>query len=357
MVLHKGSKAFHQLLTELHTGDRVPRERVCEAAGWAEVSLKTYVNKNKLARFLRELPDGNFLVLRAGPVLSEDEVERALTQVTPMAISLEKGIEIFGEHVQCKLTIELGRGAVGHVWEAERGSDLFAVKILNPRPDLLEPTRLTNVQRRFERESANGSKLRHEHIIKHLDHGWLSKHPFLVMERAARSVGDILATEGARSAAEARSVLLDVIPALSYLHESDCIHRDIKPANLLVTDRGFVLGDLGIVQWSDLNPEFTDAGTITDASVQLGSWFYMAPEQRHNAHDVTPASDIYALGVSLFEMLTNTRGEPAAFAAGEVPPTPSWSAAHSWIVRMTSFRAGKRPPLSEVLDWCKSALL
>ncbi len=108
----------------------------------------------------------------------------------------------------------------------------------------------------------------------------------------------------------ARFVIRECAAGLKYLHDMGCVHRDVKPHNILRFGDRYVLGDLGIVRWDDMNPAFTSAGTITKASVQLGSWYYMAHEQRVVPHEATAASDIYALGISWYEMLTGDTPDP-----------------------------------------------
>lgn len=350
MALTKGNAKFHAFLRSLKVGDVVTRARILKETEWADASLKAYLGKNKLARFLRPRSDGKFDVLRAGPHLEEQEVDRALTQVNPSTLVLAKGDALIGESgTAYRLTIELGAGAVGQVWEATTKQGLVAVKVLNPRPDLLEPTRLKDVAKRFRRESKNGLKLQHPHVVEHRDRGEISRVPFLVMERAGQSWADVLATEGAVERPRVAKILAETIEGLLYLHQQGCVHRDVKPANLLITERGTVVGDLGIVSWSDMNPDFTSAGTITNSSKQLGSWHYMAPEQLRAPHEATPFSDIYALGVTWYELLTRDVLSPAAFGAGAVPAIPAWPKARDWIVRMTSYEPSGRAALSDVL--------
>ena len=227
--------------------------------------------------------------------------------------------------------------------------------MLNPRPDLLEPTRIADVRQRFRREVKNGSKLDHPHIVRHLDFGEFSGEPFLVMERAVRSWGDVLDTEGPVAAGTVKAILRDALEGLAHIHGEGCIHRDIKPDNLLITNAGItVIADLGIVRWSDLNPDFTSAGTMTRDSMQLGSWHYMAPEQLAAPHDAIPASDIYALGVSWYELLMRDVLTPQHFIARELKPIPQWPEAREWILKMTTFDINRRPTLAALLAAARS---
>lgn len=98
----------------------------------------------------------------------------------------------------------------------------------------------------------------------------------------------------------------------------------------------------------DLNPAFTSAATMTRASVQLGSWFYMAPEQQQSPHEAVPASDIYSLGVSWYELLTKSLPSPAQLAAKKYPPASDVSAVNELISAMTSFDPSDRPDLERI---------
>lgn len=223
------------------------------------------------------------------------------------------------------------------------------MKVINPRPDLLQPTVFGNVRDRFRRECRNGLKLAHPALVKYEDIGEHEGNPFLVMELAEASIGDVLRAQGQLGAAEAAGIIRLCAQALAYLHNQSCVHRDVKPDNLLQADRGVVLADLGIVRWSDLNPAFTSAGTLTRNSVQLGSWHYMAPEQHRAPHEAIPASDVYALGVTWYELATGDRRTRDEFIANAVPPAPVSADVNALIMRMTSFRAADRPLLDEVL--------
>ena len=219
--------------------------------------------------------------------------------MTPKITGYRRGDILAGKNDTYSLVKQLGEGAVGHVWSATSKSlGPIAVKILNPRPDLLDTANFPNVKKRFQREASNGSKLSHPSLIHILDQGDYRNAPFIVMEIAERSVDAILKAVGAFALDDAFPIIRACVDSLAYIHASHLIHRDVKPANVLKCDRGYVLADFGIIKWTDFNPAFTSAATITARSVQLGSWNYMAPEQQADPHEAVPESDVYALGVS-----------------------------------------------------------
>ena len=102
------------------------------------------------------------------------------------------------------------------------------------------------------------------------------------------------------------------------------------------------------MRWSDFDPAFTKGGSITRYSVQLGSWFYMAPEQQESPHDAVEASDIYALGITWIELLMGTVPAPQAVGAGAYQLPAIRKEVANLIQRMCSYDPATRPSLSEI---------
>ncbi len=150
---------------------------------------------------------------------------------------------------------------------------------------------------RFKREARAAASLNHPNMVAVYDTGEEDGRPFIVMEYVAgRTLRDVLRREGVlpHRAAEITS---DAAVALHYAHERRLVHRDVKPANIMVSNEGQVkVTDFGIAR--ALNSE-----TVTQTAAVFGTAAYIAPEQAQGL-DVDARTDVYSLGVVLYEMLT-----------------------------------------------------
>ncbi len=200
----------------------------------------------------------------------------------------------------------LGKGAQARVYLAfdTRNEVWRAVKVLASRF-----VRDEGVRRRFVQEADLLKRLSHRSLIDVLDVGVDGQVPFIVMELAAGgSMVEWMRRHGSPSPALACHVGLEVCDALSHVHEAGVVHRDVKPHNLLLrADGSLVLTDFGIAQVDDAR-EKTAAGTI------MGTFAYMAPEQRRDSHAVDGRADIYALGATLYTLLTLRTSSDLFFA-------------------------------------------
>ncbi|MCM2255348.1 MAG: protein kinase [Vicinamibacteria bacterium] len=216
-----------------------------------------------------------------------------------------------------RVIAELGRGGMGRVYLAAREDGAYAqqvaIKVIHRGMDT------EAVLRRFRTERQILATLVHPNVARLLDGGSLPDgRPYLVMEHVA---GDRLdAWCDARSlGVEARvRLVLDVCSAVSLAHRRLVVHRDIKPGNVLVTAEGVPkLLDFGIAKL--LDPE-ADGQTTTGHSLRLLTPDYASPEQVRG-EPITTATDVYALGVLLYELLTGQRPRPATGTLGALEAT------------------------------------
>ncbi len=350
------SKAHEKLTTFLRKykdGDEVPQSDLLKAMDWSPSTLRTYESKNKIAPFLVRINKKSFKALQNGNSIKSEEVFKYFTQTSPKTIVFTQGMNLRATQGSYRLVEKLGAGAVGHVWSADRMGKLFALKVLQPRPDLLDPSHIHNVCDRFRREAKNGTIIHHPNVIAYHDYGDYKGCPFLVMELAMSSLANQLQKIGKFSPTKSLNIVLECIEGLEHLHSQNCIHRDIKPANILFTERGYVLGDLGIVRWNEFHPEFTSAGTLTRASVQLGSWYYMAPEQSIDPSGSSYPSDVYALGITWFEILTGQAPNPQAVSAMRHGDACDLLEINNLINRMVKYEPKDRPLLAELKEKIK----
>ena len=121
---------------------------------------------------------------------------------------------------------------------------------------------------------------------------------------------DILAKEAPLDAARSVSIMLQISAAVAAAHEAGIIHRDLKPANIFMVQRAEVPAlvkvlDFGIAKLAAESLEEDDIKALTQVGAMIGTPRYMSPEQCDGA-ELTPAADVYSLGVILYEMLTGT---------------------------------------------------
>src|SRR4051812_25469241 len=203
------------------------------------------------------------------------------------------------------------RGGMGDVYVAQDQElrRLVAVKLLGGR--LLDDA---SARARFTREARAAAQLSgHPHIVTIYDVGEWRGQPFIVMEHLTGGTLAQRAASGPLPPGEALRFLGEAGEALDEAHRRGIVHRDVKPANLLLDARGRVrVADFGIARIAGPGQTMTAAGTV------LGSAGYLAPEQARG-EPATAQSDVYALGVVAFELLTG--GRPFA-RPKETPPGP-----------------------------------
>ena len=220
-----------------------------------------------------------------------------------------------------EILTRIGEGGMASVYLAKQTSmnRQVALKVL-PKQFAKDDTYI----QRFEREVTIVSKLEHRSIIPVYDYGEHDGQPYIAMRyMPSGSVDDLLTTRGPLDTDEILQIVQQVAPALDYAHSREVLHRDLKPSNILMDDdKGAYITDFGIARV--LGEQ--GAGITTHGVV--GTPSYMSPEQAQG-RELDGRSDVYSLGVMVFEMATGRRPfeseTPYSIAVMQVtqqPPEP-----------------------------------
>ncbi len=208
-----------------------------------------------------------------------------------------------------RLEERLGIGGMGTVYRARHLliDRPVAVKVLNQRFVEDEAART-----RFSREARACGRLQHANAVTVTDFGQSQDgYVYLVMELLeGRTLRDVLSKEAPLDAARAVSLMLQISDAVAAAHDAGIIHRDLKPANVFIVQRADVPAvvkvlDFGIAKLAADTLEDDDRMTLTQVGAMIGTPRYMSPEQCDGV-ELTPAADVYSLGVILYEMLTGS---------------------------------------------------
>jgi serine/threonine protein kinase len=269
----------------------------------------------------RQFPDNvhvcpdDFTPLRADDTISDVPVDPLIGRVFDGKYRLE-------EH--------LGGGGMGTVYRAthlliERP---VAIKVLSQR-FVGDQT----AQERFRREARAAGRMHHPNAVTVNDFGttedgWL----YIVMELLeGRTLRDLLAHEAPLDPARAVSFMLQACAAVGAAHDANLIHRDLKPANIFIEQRPDLPAvakvlDFGVAKFAVDEHEDNDYQTLTQVGAIIGTPRYMSPEQCAGTAPLTPASDVYSLGIILYEMLTGVvpfnADTPLALAMKQVTEAP-----------------------------------
>ncbi len=197
---------------------------------------------------------------------------------------------------------EIGKGGMGTVYRASHlGLERpVAVKILKQ-----EFATVPEVAERFMREARTMARLKHPRAAIIFDAGHLAGgRPFIVMEYVEGStLAEVLTREGTFEPERAVQVAAEICDVLSDAHALGIVHRDLKPSNIMLNERGVCVLDFGIAKVLQNSTEVTRTHATTESGLVIGTPRYMSPEQCLG-HMVGPASDLYSVGVLLYEMLT-----------------------------------------------------
>ncbi|GAB4200893.1 MAG: hypothetical protein OHK0022_22400 [Roseiflexaceae bacterium] len=219
----------------------------------------------------------------------------------------------------------LGSGGMARVYRGydpslDREVAIKVISVEGQPPDFVD---------RFRREARVVAKLNHPHIVHVYHYGEQDDVVYMVQQLLPGPTLDMRLREGGRRrvpADQVQSVISQVADALDFAHAQGVIHRDVKPGNMLYDGQGqIVLTDFGIARsLSDVRTTATGPGVV------MGTPAYVAPEQAISSASLTPACDVYSLGVVLFQMLTGRLPFDADTPMGVVlkhlyddPPAPS----------------------------------
>lgn len=194
----------------------------------------------------------------------------------------------------------VGSGGMAEVYRAR--DDLLgrevAIKVLHDRY-----SRDRSFVERFRREAQAAANLSHPNVVALYDYGADGDTYFIVMEFIeGRSLSEIISAEGALLPERAADIAADVAKALERAHSNGLVHRDVKPGNIMITNSGQTkVTDFGIARALSGDGE----QTMTQTGMVIGTAAYLSPEQAQG-NTIDGRSDVYSLGVVLFEMLTGT---------------------------------------------------
>ena len=218
-----------------------------------------------------------------GPSASSD------AQETPNAIPNRLG--------RFKIRSRLGAGGFGTVYRAYDPVLQREVALKVPRAAVLENKK---AQARFLREPKAAAQLRHPHIVPVYDAGGDGKHYYIASAYIEGQTFEAVIRQQRPGFRESGRIVQALAEALGYAHRMGIVHRDVKPANVMIDSRSQpMLMDFGLAQVGESEERLTQDGSV------LGTPAYMAPEQANRSFgEMGPASDQYALGVILYELLT-----------------------------------------------------
>jgi serine/threonine protein kinase len=198
----------------------------------------------------------------------------------------------------------IGEGGMGAVFAAthmQMGGKRRAIKWLLPKL-----ARDENAVRRFLAEANIAARIDHPNVVSPIDVSVDSAAPYIVMELLeGETLGQYLG-DRRLPLDKAGSIFMPILQGVAAAHDQNIVHRDLKPGNIFLarwSGAGLVpkVLDFGIAKVLDARQTF---GTLTDHGVLLGTIHYMSPEQLRNASDVSPQTDVYALAVILYRMLS-----------------------------------------------------
>jgi len=275
--------------------------------------------EDRAAYLARECGDDHVLKARVEALLRADSEAGNFMEQPPgdfPAVNSNVIGEKAGDHIgRYKLIEQIGEGGYGVVFMAEQEEPVHrrvALKIIKPGMDT------KSVIARFEAERQALALMDHPYIAKVFDAGATqSGRPFFVMELIRGIKITEYCDQNSLATPERLELFVQVCQAVQHAHQKGIIHRDIKPSNILVrtSEQGVaqpMVIDFGIAK-ATTNQRLTDKTLFTGSDLLIGTPTYMSPEQAALTNvDVDTRSDIYSLGVLLYELLTGSTPFAAA---------------------------------------------
>lgn len=203
-----------------------------------------------------------------------------------------------------KILSVIARGGMGKVYKAEQAplGRICALKVLSPK---YEGDRDPEFHKRFFLEAATSAKLTHPNTVTVFDYGQSDDDIYYIaMEYIeGRTLHRVLREEGAMHETRVAHIAAQICRSLREAHGLGVVHRDLKPGNILLTDRGDERDNVKVLDFGLVKDVTGEAEDLTQAGLFMGSPKYMAPEQILGG-EISPRTDIYSLGVMMYEMLT-----------------------------------------------------
>ncbi len=264
-----------------------------------------------------------------------------------------------------RIECELGRGGMGTVYRATHlGLERpVAIKVLKQ-----EFAAAPEVAERFMREARTMARLKHPRATMIFDAGRLADgRPFIVMEYVeGATLAESLAREGTFAPARAVRIASEICDVLAEAHALGIVHRDLKPSNIMLNERGVCVLDFGIAKVLATSTEMTRTHATTESGLVIGTPRYMSPEQCLG-QPIGPASDLYSLGVLLYEMLAGrppfvdpmssavlvkqaTSAPPPLLALRPDAPRALASAVHTLLAKNPAQRPAKAADARHLLE-------
>ena len=199
-----------------------------------------------------------------------------------------------------QIEAKIGQGGVARIYKARQKSldrDV-AIKVLSS-----ELGSDSDIVRRFDRESKTIASLSHPNIVHIIDRGKIDNQYYFVMEHIDGTSFKEILVSNEYTVRQKLEIIVMILKGLDYAHKNGVIHRDVKPANILVDKQGNALmADFGIAQILS-KPE----QEVTRSDVVMGTLAYMSPEQRISSTNVDLTTDIFSMGVIIYEILIGKR--------------------------------------------------